>query len=694
MNFFQVQEQARRNTFFLVVLFTASVLLTIFLVYLVLGLMFQGADLKGGGSLGGLSQGLTLDLFWKVFLGVGLLIFAGSVVKYIALKSGGAVVAKALGGTLVPRATKDPEQRRLLNLVDEMAIASGVPVPQVYLLPGTSINAFAAGHDCNSAVIGVTQGIVRQLDRPELQGVIAHEFSHILNGDMRFNLRLTGLLNGIQMISHVGFFFLYSCTGGYSRGWRRRRSVEVEGSGRLIFLAIALLVIGAVGHFFGSLIRAAVSRQREYLADASAVQFTRNPQGIGLALQKVMLASGVLEHPRAVEYSHMYFSEGTASFGGVASFLGGLFATHPPLPDRIQRVLPDWRGHIEVKLKKELPDKPAATAPEKKAAARVRETAVQSVLMGAVVAATTGAAAPGKQEKVTGKQLIDSIGNASPEHCAAAHALLKNLPAPLQAATEDPNTARALCYALLLDRRDPEIKQRQMDQLESNADHGVFPEVIRLAPDMGRIRFTDRLPLVQLAIPSLRTISDAQYARFRANLGALVQADRKTAIFEWCLETLVCHYLAANFRTSPQQGSSQRLEALREDCAYALYILACAGSRGGGRERAFAAGAEALGMAIELPQEDFDETQLNKERLDRAMQNLARMAPRHKERFLRACVQCAQQDQRVEVTEAELLRVYAALLDCPMPPTILSGAVPVSAPAEKAGRTSSQEGSG
>jgi Zn-dependent protease with chaperone function len=206
-----------------------------------------------------------------------------------------------------------------------MAIAAGMPVPPVYLIRENSINAFAAGFGIHDAVIGINQGTIDLLNRQELQGVVAHEFSHILNGDMRINLRIIALLNGILILGIIG--------GGLMRGSMFSRSRD---RGALIALGIGLLVIGYGGTFFGQLIKAAVSRQREYLADASAVQFTRSTQGIANALKKIGAHStgSRIESPQADENSHLFF-------GAIRSF-SSMMATHPPLEARIKALDPNW----------------------------------------------------------------------------------------------------------------------------------------------------------------------------------------------------------------------------------------------------------------------------------------------------------------------------------------------------------------
>src|SRR3990167_8556858 len=282
MNFFESQDRAHKNTVLLVVLFVLAVIALIIMTNLLLMVVFgyiNSEQVRDGGTL---IRQMDWQTFVAVGAGVGVVVFAGSLYKIIALSAGGRVVAESLDGQLIPRNTQDLNQRKLLNVVEEMAIASGTPAPPVYLLANErGINAFAAGLSPRDAVIGVTQGAIERLSREQLQGVIAHEFSHIFNGDMRLNIRLMGALNGILILGIVGYYLMYSASFS-----GRRRGNDNSGAA-IMALAVGLMVIGFAGTFFGGLIKAAVSRQREYLADASAVQFTRNPMGIAGALKKI-----------------------------------------------------------------------------------------------------------------------------------------------------------------------------------------------------------------------------------------------------------------------------------------------------------------------------------------------------------------------------------------------------------------------
>ncbi|RMH57559.1 MAG: hypothetical protein D6679_06370, partial [Candidatus Hydrogenedentota bacterium] len=327
INFFEHQERARKKTGQLVLLFLLAVLAIIAAVY---------ASFYAIVSLSG-KKGPILDptdpfLFLVITGGTLGVIALGTAYKIVQLREGGSAIAQALGGRKIPRTTTNLDERKILNVVEEMAIASGCRVPEVYLLEESSINAFAAGFHPNEAVIGITRGAIERLSRDELQGVIAHEFSHIFNGDMKLNIQLIGVIHGIIVINLIGYWLLRSL-----RFSGRSRSREKGGGGLLAILlfGLALFLIGLIGAFFGRLIQAAVSRQREFLADASAVQFTRNPRGIGGALKKIarLTAGSLIQHPNAGQAAHLFFGQ------GVAFSFGGLLATHPPIEERIQRVM-------------------------------------------------------------------------------------------------------------------------------------------------------------------------------------------------------------------------------------------------------------------------------------------------------------------------------------------------------------------
>ena len=565
----------------------------------------------------------------------------------VALSGGGRVVAEMLGGSLIPRNTDDPAQRRLLNMVEEMAIASGIPAPPVYLLNDMGINAFAAGHSPNNAVIAVTRGALTYLERDELQGVIAHEFSHIFNGDMRMNIRLMGVLHGILLIGLAGYFLLRSTA--FMRSSRNRNGGNVVVA--LFALGAGLVAIGYVGFFFGQWIKATVSRQRELLADATAVQYTRNNEGIADALKKIGGSTwgSLLENPSAQQYSHAYFSV------GVRGFLQSLFATHPPLALRIKRIDPRWDGKfIEPKVQEVAAD----TAPEHIAAAKI------TVMAGAVAAGM-----------LNPDDAVALVGNVKQEHVDLARDILASIPDPLRQAAEEPFGARAVIYGMLLDTK-PDILAKQQTLMSQLADPAVTQHTKDLLPHLPKLPEAARLPLVGVAMPVLRTLSMEQYRRFRAVVGALIAADKKVDLKEWILQHFLIRQLDEHFglRQRPKAKYSY-LGAVKREAEILLSLLAHTEHPDAAEaEQAFKAGIAAAGTtALKfVPRE-----QLTLDNMNEAVDKLAELKPLLKPRILKACAACIMYDGKATIIGQELLRTMASCLDSPMPPLAQTRACPL-----------------
>ena len=447
-------------------------------------------------------------LFAVVALGTLTLVGGGSLYRIASLSGGGHTVAELLGGRPLTPQTSDPDERKILNVVEEMAIASGTPVPPVYLMEDEDgINAFAAGYTPGDAVIGVTRGCIRNLTRDELQGVIAHEFSHILNGDMRLNIRLIGVLYGILLISIAGWIIFRSTSGGV-RISTRRDDDDRRGGNPWPLVGLALYVLGYVGVFFGNLIKAAVSRQREYLADASAVQFTRNPDGIATALKKIgALSEGSkVQSAEAAETSHLFF-------GDAIGHMFSPFATHPPLADRIRRIDPSFDGDFsKVKL---------TTGPT------VSRASDAGVTLRAQPGASKGSF------RFNPAEVLAHVGRVDPQQLAYASALLASYPPSLKDRAYEPFGARAIVFALLVDRDNAEIRDGQRRWLAQYTEPGIVQEVEAVLPEVLRLAPESRLPLVAMIVPALRRLSHEQFDRFDADVRALVQADNQVSLYEY-----------------------------------------------------------------------------------------------------------------------------------------------------------------
>ncbi|MGF6805107.1 Zn-dependent protease with chaperone function [Paraburkholderia sp. Clong3] len=641
-NFFQQQDSARRKTFQLVVYFVLAILILIALVYgLLVALSMYGAHEP--------VSWWQPDMLLLAAPAVGILVGGASALKVAQLASGGQAVALMLGGKEVPGTTTDARQKRLLNVVEEMALAAGVPVPPVYVLPETGINAFAAGYAPGDAVVAVSQGCLDYLTRDELQGVVAHEFSHILNGDMRLNIRLIGLIFGIMALSIIGRSLMFA-----SRG---RSSGRQDSRGGMVLLGLGVFVLGLVGAFFGRLIMAAVSRQREYLADASAVQFTRNPDGIGGALKKIGgLAEGSrIDTPRAAEAAHMFFANAFAGEG-----LAGLLATHPPLVERIRRLNPPFDGQFpEVRPVDVDREQLKGTRPS-----RVPPFAGVPTLPGLpqVPMSVLGFAA----------DAASRVGHIDPQVIDYAHELHDSMPGVLRVAAQEPFSARALVYALLMDPR-ADLRELQLTQLKADAEPQDFAEALRLVVPVQVLPDTHRLPLLDLTLPALRQMSPRQHRAFRAQVEMLVIADQRLSLFEYTLRCVLHRHLDAQFllqrQTRPMHSSPQKLA---QPVATVLALLAWEGQPEPDQAaRAFDTGMRGYiggDHTHRLPPRE----KCTLAGFDAALQTLDQSIPAIKQRIVAACAGCIVANQQVTVREAELLRAVCDTLDCPLPPLVAS----------------------
>ncbi|HBO43157.1 MAG TPA: hypothetical protein DD670_04330 [Planctomycetaceae bacterium] len=651
MDFFEQQDVARRQTGRLIWFFVLAVIGIVVAVYLVawFALTMIGSYADEPGAANPYADSIWQpELFLMVALGTLAVILLSSLYKTAQLSSGGEAVALMMGGRMVDPSTRDLAERRLLNVVEQMALASGTPVPPVYVMDQEpSINAFAAGHQPGDAVIGVSRGCLEYLDRDELQGVMAHEFSHILNGDMRLNLRLIGILHGILVLAIIGWFVLRSMR--FSGGNRNSKG----GGGAavaILVVGVGLLVVGSIGLFFGKLIKSAVSRQREYLADASAVQFTRLPDGIGGALKKIggRPETSRIESPHAEEISHMFFG---SAFG---SFSAQLFATHPPLVDRIKRVDPSFDGTFP-KVK------PVALTAASLAAETARKPrpapgkALDAILPG-------GAATPIDPAGVLGQ-----MGMPGMDKILYAAMLLETMPQPLRDAAHEPYGARAVIYAVLLGG-EPAVRAKQFAALRPKAEELSYRETQRLAPLIDQLTGPARLPLVETTFPALKKLSPEQYTQFRGNVEQLIKADDKVDLLEYTVHAMLLRNLDVHFGLAkPAAVRHHRIDSLLPALIRVLSMLAYGGQTDEADiRRAFDKGMAQVGrIGSVLPK---NECSLGN--LDAALKTLAEAAPTLKREILSACVACVAADGTVTPRETELLHAVAANLGVPIPPIV------------------------
>jgi len=641
MDFFASQDAARRKTSLLVLYFGLAVFFIIIAIYLALTFILLSQQSRTGQF--DPSRFWNPDLLVAVVSGTLIVVLSGSLYKIAVLRSGGARVAEMLGGKLIPAGSRDFFEKRLLNIVEEMAIASGVPVPPVYLMEKEKgINAFAAGFTPDDAVIGITRGALETLNREELQGVVAHEFSHILNGDMWLDLKLVGFLHGLLLIALIGRSIL--------RGSSRSR--DSKNSGGAVLFGLVLLILGYIGVLFGKLIKSGVARQREYLADASAVQFTRNPQGLAGALKKIGgLASGsLIENNKAEEISHMFFSNGLK-----ASWLG-VFSTHPPLVERIIRLDPAFNGIFP----KVIPEQVSAAKAER-TEVKEKQPAEKIPKGAAVIALTLLAADP--------KNITREIGAPVREHIESARRMLDSLPQQVREAASDPFGARAVIYGLLLDK-DSDVRGRQKEHLRSSADKSVFEATEKILPYMLTLEEESRLPLMDLAMPSLRSMSLEQFRRFEDNIDSMVRIDERISLFEFILKHVVVRRLERNFVTP--QRSFTVVDSVREAVQEISCILSLLANIGHDDDRAVQAfaGAAAIFEQEGVKLQYLTEKECKGIKLEDILDRLAELSPKVTQALITAAFQCLVHDNRITMKEAEFFRLLVYALDTPLPPWI------------------------
>lgn len=628
MNFFEHQDRARQNTQQLIGLFSLSIAVMIMAIYIATLFLF----------------GMAPRVWWHpgIFLYVaGITITAiaiGSLYKIAYLREGGSVIAQELGGRLLLPDTADEQGRQLLNIVEEMAIASGISVPEVYLLEReTGINAFAAGFTPNDAVIGVTRGTLQHLNRDELQGVIGHEFSHILNGDMRLNLRLVGLLHGILFIYLTGELL-----------WRIRGSFRLgkEDKGLPIWaFGLALMAIGGIGLLCGRLIKAAVSRQREFLADASAVQFTRNPNGLTGVFQKLERMDSRLIAPGAEAASHMFFGNALNP-----SLWENMFSTHPPLAERIRRV-----GGLNVS---NLPAMPSRN--------QVRSPSQESLTMGFAGGSNA-----------TPEQIVNQVGSVTPEHFAHAQALLSQLPESLRLGVRGQESAMAIAFALALDTENIDIQQRQIAWLREVQPAELVNKTLELSGEISQLDPRIRLPLVDLAVPVLRQNSAKECQRLCKCLHGLVVATGSLSLWHFVLQLILWHRLQPSINpTSAITVEFTSIEEIWPDSLLVLSVIARIGYSQPDASTediayAFRSGVFRLPKAGEQEKPDMPLT-CNFTELKKSIDRLRLASPKLKQAIVDACAHTVLLDNKVTQSEADLLRAIAMTLDCPIPPFLNS----------------------
>jgi Zn-dependent protease with chaperone function len=632
MDFYARQEAARRTTRWLLVAFLISVGLVVVAIDAVM-VVLVGASEPGRSPTGAVL--LTSIVVLAIICGASLF-------KTLSLRAGGGVVARSMGGTRIDRSTGDLALKRLHNVVEEMAIASGVTMPEVYVLENEDgINAFAAGNSPADAAIAVTRGAATRLKRDELQGVVAHEFSHILNGDMRLNLRLLGWIFGLLAVAIVARIVLQSSPRSGGRGRK-------DGAGALMLAALAVMVLGYIGVFFGRLLQAAVSRNRERLADASAVQFTRNPVGLSGALLKIagLNAGSRLITPQAEEVAHMLFAAG----------LPRLMATHPSLEERLKALDPGFRAS-------ELPALAGAAARDaEQQRAEDAGRAPHQQSNAAMPFASLG------EHSIRGSMAHDIAGLAgtiASENVRYAETARVAIPEGLRDFTESADHARALVLIVLVSKV-PDVLAEQRRILERSYGEEFTARVLGMRALADSLAPALRLPAVQQLFPALRRLSLTERQQLRDVVGALANADARIDVFECCLTLLLATSLD-ELEAGTLHGNASLMQEV--DAVHTMFAILAAQGTGedGPARRAYEAG-----ISVVLPEHRpaYREVVQWPKALADALARLANLRPFAKKVLIEGLVRCIAHDQKLSVEEGELLRTVCAVLHCPLPPIL------------------------
>jgi Zn-dependent protease with chaperone function len=610
MNFFKAQDEARGRTAKLVSI-------------LILAVLSLAGSLYVLAVIGETKLGLPLD-WWqpRMFLatsGLALaVILGGSLLKIVELSKGGSAVAASLGARLVSPYTTDTRERRYLNVVQEMSLASGMPVPDCYVMDGDdTINAFAAGNDPKDAVVGVTVGALKNLNRDELQGVIAHEFSHIANGDMRLNIKIIGMIAGLTALAGLGYILL-------RLGLSSRSSNEKKSAWPLALAGLVVLIVGWMGMFFARIIQSSVSRQREYLADASAVQFTRNPKGLASALVKVgQLARRPHEVSVAqLEAQHLFFSSS-------GSFLDSLFATHPPLADRIQRIDPSISIDLSQLSSAERSDEPDEAE------------LADSPLLG--FNSRTNSFAPSLPERIPSDLEIQE-----------AVRFKGKIPSELRTVSQEPIGAMAIVLGLIL-RQDPVLRTAQIDSARSLASGEVVKQALTIEPLLTALPAGSRVPLLDLAMPALRQLSATQVSAFRAAIKEL-SVGTEDGIMVMLIHASMRRYLSV---APDALGSQPNAITVPNHFARVLSAVVITSSESPmAQQKAYRLGASVLGLEQSM-QSMLTSEQVNLDQVQESLSVISGLGVNDRRSFVRACGVAMLNDQHAEPAEIEIVRAVA-----------------------------------
>lgn len=624
MDFFEHQAKAHQFSRWLIVLFILAVAATIGIADLLISITFSYYT----------KSYMSMQTHFIVMITTFFVIMIASVYRLNSLDNGGRQVAEELGFWLVPSATRDPRERQLINVVEEIAIASGYPVPPTYIMHTDNLNAFAAGYTEHDAVIGVTSGLLEMLNREELQGVIGHEFSHIINGDIRINLNMTGILFGILFISLTGQKLLN--IGG------KLTTKDSDGNhiaGIFAIAGIFLVMVGHVGLTFGEIIKASLSRQREFLADASAVQLTRNPTGISNALKTIggSQRETVIRGVQASEFSHFFFLDGIKHILPWSD-------THPELEERIQRIEPNWDGRYIRKKRAKQPPKSQPKPSRKQTQPITSATVSASVVL----------------------ETIMMAGMPSNNHMQYARQLIKAIPKPLHTASQSPLSANALVLGLMMHQsllKDTAAQSR----LLPNLGQLIMQELRQLLNALLTLKIQYRLPLISMSLPALKGLSPKQKTALNTDLLTIIHADDTVEVWEWAL-----HYWITQLALRKPEIPKPKYDdfsQIADETTLLVSAVAYASSKAiseTAQRLVFKAAERELGITLGI----VNKAALTSDKLVKAVEDLRYLNPLLKANFLKALSLVAQHDGVIEAKEIELIRTIAEGIGCPIPPVI------------------------
>ncbi len=641
MNFFEHQEQARKQSRWIILAFVVVTLLIVVAVNVLLMIVLSSqSSVTAAGIFDPQTWLANSSLLLASSAATGGAIGLASLGKIVSLRSGGGKVARDMGATLVTPDTRDVLRRRLYNVVEEIALASGTPVPEVYVMenePG--INAFAAGYTASDAAVAVTQGTLEKLSRSELQGVIAHEFSHIFNGDMRINIRMMGVIFGITVIAIIGRKFLHASS------YRVRSSRDNNGSA-IIAIGLVLMMVGYIGLFFARWMKSALSRQREYLADASAVQFTRDPEGISGALKKIAAYShSSYLNSDSEEVSHMLFGSGYRSL---------MFATHPPLEQRIARIEKGFQLSDIDSLAKKLKKQEYVEHVQAEKAAQEQQKRKDK---------------KAKSGFFDVEGMFGDIGNPSTERIAAAAVLAASLPSGLSSSAHSLEWAPEVLFYCLLDS-DKTIRDKQLLIVVEQMGDISERKLQHLIQTHGPVRVDQRLAILEMSFPTLKRRPILDIQRIQTTVDLLANADDKIDSFEFLLTRLIKQYLDdAHQPNQTRLHGNKKLKDCRDELAAVVSILASHGQEKTTAQglqlaqRAFKQGMSVAG--VELLNLSFSDQWQSE--LDEAVSKLDKLSPNQKSVVVAALVRTVLDDRKILTQEHEMLRVICALMHVPIP---------------------------